>query len=354
MRILDRYIGRTVAAAIGVAVLALVLVFLLFDLLDELGNVGRGNYGVMQALWYVALIAPRRAYELAPMAALIGALFGLSSLISSGELTAVRAAGVPLSGVVWAVMKTGLAVMLLAALIGDRVVPYTDEAATTGRSIALASQIAMKTRNGFWARDGASYINIRTVLPGGRVQDVFIYDFDPLNRLQVATHAASAQYVDGRWVLEGIEQTVIHPDRTERRTIERAAWKPLLKPELINIVVVKPSSLSIADLVDYIGYLKRNRQDSQQYRQALWSKIVYPLSAAVMVFLAVPIVLRSPRGVPTGQRMMVGAFVGLAFHVVNQGSGHLGVVLSLSPALAVTLPTLATFAIGAWMMRTVR
>ncbi len=350
MRLLDRYIGRTVTGAIFVVAVALVLVFTFFNLIDQLEDVGRGAYGMANMLAYVLLSVPRLAYELLPMAALIGALMGLSVLVGNGELTAIRAAGVPLWRVVMAVMKAGFLVMIIAMAVGEFVAPPSEQSARNLRSFAIASQIALKSRNGFWARDGSSYINIRTVLPGDRVRDIFIYEFDAGNRLQVSTHAREAFYSDGRWILQGITQTDLR-DGVEQRSIERAAWESLLRPDLINMVVIKPNSLSMYDLAKYIGYLHDNGQDAQRYRQALWNKIVYPLATAVMVFLAVPLVLGSARGVNIGQRILAGAFIGLAFHVLNQGAGHLGVVLEMNPALSATLPTLLTLGAAVVLMR---
>ncbi|MCC7412545.1 MAG: LPS export ABC transporter permease LptG [Gammaproteobacteria bacterium] len=353
MRILDRYIGRTVIGAIFVVEVVLVLVFSFFALIDQLDDVGRGNYGVMQMLAYVALSAPGLAYELLPMAALIGALIGLGTLVGNGELTVVRAAGVPLWRVIAAVVKAGFVVMIAALIIGELVAPPSEQAARNQRSIALAAQVALKTRNGFWARDGSSYINIRTVLPGDRVQDIYIYEFDRENRLQVASYARRALYADGQWLLEGLRQTDFRRAKVKRRLVPRAAWESLLNPDLISMVVINPNSLSMYDLVNYIGYLNENGQDARRYQQALWIKLIYPLATVVMVFLAVPMVFGSPRTGNIGQRVLIGAVIGLVFHVFNQGAANLGLVLDMNPALSVTLPTLAALVIAVLLMRRV-
>lgn len=58
-----------------------------------------------------------------PMAALIGCLVGLGTLASNSELTIMRAAGVSLSRIVWAVMKPMLVLMLAGILVGEYVAP---------------------------------------------------------------------------------------------------------------------------------------------------------------------------------------------------------------------------------------
>ena len=104
MHKLDRYIGTSVFLAILSVLGIIVGLALLFAFIDELGDLS-DSYGTLEALIYVVLTLPRRAYEMLPMAALIGCLIGLGSLASNSELTIMRAAGVSIGRIVWAVMK---------------------------------------------------------------------------------------------------------------------------------------------------------------------------------------------------------------------------------------------------------
>lgn len=351
MKTLDRYIGRAVAGAILTVTVVLVAVFSFFKFIDELDAVGRGSYGVLQVAEYVLLSMPHLAYELFPMAALLGSLIALGNLVATSEITVIRAAGVSLGRIVLSVLKAGVVIMVIAVIVGEFIAPPSEQVGRHRRSIAQSDQIALKTKHGFWARDGASYINIRRVLPGNRVEDIYIYEFDEDHRLRVSTHARSAEYRDGRWLLNGIKQTDIGDERITGRQVDQAVWDSLLRPALINVVMIDPASLSMRELSGHISYQRANAQDSQRYEQALWTKVVYPLATGVMVFLAVPLVFGASRSVGVGQRIMLGAVIGLVFHIVNQAAGHLGVVYHLSPALSVAAPTLVVLGVGIVLLR---
>ena len=132
---LDRYIGQSVLMAI-LAVLGIILgLASLFAFIDEMSDLS-DTYTVMEAGNFVLLTAPRRLYEMLPMAALIGCLIGLGSLASSSELTIMRAAGVSIGRIVWAVMKPMLVLMLVGVLIGEYVAPVTENKAQADRSLA--------------------------------------------------------------------------------------------------------------------------------------------------------------------------------------------------------------------------
>ena len=90
---LDRYIGKSVFLAI-LAVTGIILgLASLFAFIDEVKSVS-DTYTIMDVFSFVMLTAPRRMYEMLPIAALIGCLIGLGSLASNSELTIMRAAGV--------------------------------------------------------------------------------------------------------------------------------------------------------------------------------------------------------------------------------------------------------------------
>src|SRR5450631_250529 len=80
MQTLRRYLWREIAGATVFVLLALVGVFALFDIINQLADVGRDNYRFGIALVFVALLVPAHAYELMPIAALIGTIYALSKL----------------------------------------------------------------------------------------------------------------------------------------------------------------------------------------------------------------------------------------------------------------------------------
>jgi lipopolysaccharide export system permease protein len=127
MNILSRYLSREVAMATMVVLLALTLLFAFFDLIHELSDLGKGNYRVAGALLYVALSIPSRAYEIFPVAALIGALYALSQLASHSELTVMRVSGLSLAQVARAMLPVGLALLATMLLIGEAVAPGAEK-----------------------------------------------------------------------------------------------------------------------------------------------------------------------------------------------------------------------------------
>lgn len=353
MRVLDRYIGTSVLLSIFITLVILVVLVGFVTLMDELGSVGTGDYTTADVFYYVLLILPRRAYEVFPMAVLLGSLVGLGGLANNSELVAMRAAGVSLARIIVSVLKAGILAMLVVLVIGEAIAPNTEQYAERMRASKMSQQITLKSKHGFWARDGGSFVNIRQILPGSQLRDIYIYEFSQERELQVSTHADFAQYQEGRWLLRGISQTRFLTDGVESRSLDEATWDSLLNPNILNVVVVRPTMLPVWGLYQYIDFMHANGQEATIYEVAFWSKVIMPLITLVMVFLAVPFVFGVLRSVGIGQRIFAGSLLGLAFFLLNKVLGHMAVVYSLNPLFAAAVPGLLFLGIGFWFVRRV-
>ena len=139
MRTLSRYVGRDVLLATLLIFGALLGLFAFFDLIHELGDVGRGNYTLSSALLFVALQLPSRMYELFPAAALIGTLFAMAQLVANSEYTVMRASGASLAQVTWALVRVGIPLAVATFLAGELIAPPAER---------LAQQIRAPSRGG--------------------------------------------------------------------------------------------------------------------------------------------------------------------------------------------------------------
>lgn len=354
MKLIDRLIGRAVLSGALMVLVVLVALLGVMDFVGELGDVGRGTYGVLQAMEYVGLTMPRRAYELLPMAALIGSLLGLGTLANNSELVVIRAAGVSLARVIASVLRVSVVLMLVGLVLGELIAPFTEQLAQDRRAAALTEEFSNRTKSGFWVRDGDSYINIRRILPGAQLVGVSIYKFDGDQRLRAATFARHGRYADGEWRLRDIHETLFDGDRARTVAIPQMIWSTTLDPQLVHIVSVEPEELSLWGLHQFIDYLRDNDLATRRYEIAFWVKAFSPLATLVMVFMALPFVFGSLRAVSIGQRILVGTFLGIALQVLSRSFGYLGQVYNLNPVFAAAFPTLLFLAIALVLMRRVR
>lgn len=351
MKILDRYVAAAVVTGTAIALLVIVGMDIFFNVISQIDDVGKGSYTLYGMLQYIALITPQGAYELFPMAALLGSLIGMGMLAANSELIAMRAAGVSVWRIVQSVLQTGVLLLLVAVFVGEVVAPAAEQYGQQLRAEATNKRVSFLGSHGLWMRDENYYINAGMVLADEVLADLEVFEFDAAGKLLMATRAARAQYAGGEWVLHEVRQSDFSDGRVEVSHLDEVAWPSLLTPELLSIVVLKPQNMSARDLGQFVAYLDENGLDTMEYRYAFWGRFMTPLATLVMLFISVPFVFGGLRSVTAGQRIFVGILVGFGFYLVSQIASQMGQVYNLNPLFAMLAPIILFLAIGMRAMR---
>ncbi len=354
MKLLDAYIGRAVLFSTGVVMFVLLALFAFATFAGELDRVGQGNYDVWTAAEYSALLLPRLAYQLFPLVALLGSIIGLGMLASNSELVVMRAAGVSLKRMSWSVMRVGLVMLALMIVMGEFVAPKAELYAQSLRAQALSEKISFRSDQGLWVRDGNKVVHIRDLLSESEVVNVSIYEFNPDNSLNTVTKAHSAEINGDGWTLQRVSQSQVSVEGVTSVQYQSLAWDSLINQKLLSVVTVKPEFLSVVGLYGYIDYMQRNGLDAGLYQLALWRKVMSPLAAGVMIFLAIPFVFGSLRSVGIGQRIFVGTLLGIGFYLLDQTIGQMSLVYGVPAYLGVMVTPLLFLVLALVLVRRVR
>lgn len=349
-RTLERYLARQIFAAVGFVLLGFLSLFAFFDLIHELGDLGRGNYHLRQVFLYVLLSLPAHAYELFPVVVLIGTLYVLAHLASNSEFTVMRGSGLSPGGAGLALARVGLIFVVTTFVVGEWVAPAADEAAQKLRMHAMSSLIGQEMRSGLWFKDERAFINVREARTASKLNDVRIYQFDDNDRLRLARSAAQADYLgDGRWKLIDVAQTKFTPEGPRVEHFASTEWHSSVNPEMIDVLIVEPERMSAWKLYKYTEHLAGNRQKTERYEIAMWKKLFYPLATLVMMALALPFAYIQARAGMVGIKVFSGIMLGTFFHMLNSLFSHIGLLRDWPPVAAAALPS-ATFFLAAILM----
>ncbi len=345
MRTLTRYIGRDVLYATLLIFLALIGLFLFFDLINEMRDVGKGGYTLVSAVLFVALHIPSRIYELFPVAALIGTLFAISQLVSTSEFTVMRASGASVTQIGWAVIRVGIPLAIATFLAGEYVAPPAERLAQTVRAAAMGNAtgvVAQQFESGFWFKQDLTFVNIRTVLSDMTLVGVRIYEFDRDLRLTAVRSAESGRFQgEGRWNLEQVKVTEIGRDSATTSSMPSWTWTTVLQPSILTVYQVAPERLALSTLYDNIRVLGTNAQKTSRFEIAFWSKVLYPVAVLVMMVLALPFAQFQRRAGGVGFRIFAGTMLGLAFWLIQQLFSYLGVLNDWAPLFSAAFPLVA-------------
>ncbi|WP_444885813.1 LPS export ABC transporter permease LptG [Microbulbifer sp. PSTR4-B] len=345
---LDMYIGRTIALAVFVVLLIILGLDIISAIIDQLGDLKR-DYGFSQAIQYVMWRLPGRIYEQLGFSALVGCMVGLGTLAGTSELTVMRAAGVSIGRIAWAVMKPIILLIFIGLALAEFVIPKTNVIAENNKARALGELEASGLESGLWLKDSGEFVHFNAALPDGELYGVTRYHFADNRELQWVEFSERGQFQNEQWLLKNSRSTQFLGEDTQSKDLPTSVWKAEVSPELFALIVPLPSDLSPRNLWDYGTYLDRKGEDSGRYWLEFWKKILQPLTIASLVMVAISFIFGPLREVTTGLRVFTGIMVGIIFQTVQGILGPSSLVFGFPPLLAVLLPVLLCFGAG-WLL----
>jgi lipopolysaccharide export system permease protein len=346
VKLVDRYIGRAALLGILLVWFAMTVLFLVFNLLDELRST-QNDYGTGDALWFSVLTIPRMAYQVFPVSALLGALVGVGGLAAGNELVAFRTSGISRVRLALAALVGAGLLTVPVMIMGEWVAPAAEQQARAFRLSERIGQPIIGGPRGMWMRDGEDIVNIqRPLLYADRGQQsvefnqVVIYNFSGESDLESITRADSATHDGERWTLEQVSTYRFSEKgaRLSRNALQ--SWPTEVKPELLDSAVTRPKLLSVRSLWDYLGYLGENGLDDRVYQAAFWEKILFPFTVIALVLAGMPFVFGQARSHNVGVRLFFGMTVGGVFIIVSRGVQKFGSVYELPSPLTISVPIL--------------
>ena len=354
MKILDRYIRLHIAGGYLLVMAVLISLFTFLDFIDQLDDMGKGDYRLRDIIVFVVLMAPRRLLDLMPATALLGGTLALGSLAGSNQLVAMRAAGVSVAQIGWAVMKAGLMLVLAVVVLTEFIVPPLQQKAYERQLITMGRIRALRTDQGFWSRDGMRFINIRQIRNGRIPTDINIYEFNERGQLQNFIHAENADIIQrDHWILNGVWRKTVDGQTITMARLPSQSWRPFLDDAQFQALQYPADSLSPSDLYQYIHYLQSGKQDTRPYELQFWQKVALPFTTGAMALLSIPFVFSLPRLSNAGQRILAGAITGIVLYFLNLVIANLGMLLNLNIPLLVLFPVLMILGFAWWLLRRV-
>ena len=350
MRLIDAHLRNAMLGLCLVVALALAGISGFVTLVEELDDLGQGDYNLALVGLVTLLKMPELLYEMFPLIVLLGAILGLGGLAAGGELIVMQAAGVSVYRLAWSVGKAGLVLGLLVLLMGEFAVPETKRLAEDIVSQARFGAVQGGSQ-GVWLRQGDEYIRIGALdSPRSASQLQALQVNRDSYQLTRSMTMESAAFKRGRWVANGVRVTRIAPDGVQVEEMPQAEWDVNLEPDVLQLFVLKAEGLSLRGLYQYIRYLRANGLDATAPEYAFWRKLAAPLTVLVMVVLAVPFVLGPLRDTGAGERLFIGVMIGIGFYVLNEVAGSLGQVYDWPAALAALAPTAGLGGIALWRL----
>ena len=241
---LDRHITISFLGGCLPVMLLLLSLFSFLTLAEELEDVGKGSYELLDALLVVLYTLPARLVELLPVTMLLGGLMGLGALANQQELIAMRAAALSSVRVSVPIAKLSIALICVVMLLQAWIIPILEYGATQVRAQTLV-EAGGDSGTEFWTRNDCQFIRIGDIQRDRTLSDVEIYQFDTNGKLKQLLQTHRAELLDeNTWLLHDVRRTELAGEQSETRIETRLIWEDLLTGEQAQTLITPAQALA--------------------------------------------------------------------------------------------------------------
>jgi LPS export ABC transporter permease LptG len=358
----DRYITKRLLPPLLLVVFSTALLYVVADLSSNVEDMARNSVPAGVILAYYANLVPQVFLDVTPFALMIAVLILLTLLERQQEMTALKAAGISL-------FRLTIPVLLVAAVsaaslwvLGEVVVPNANREAQRlldrikGRETTRTYRAS--DRQWLLSRDSESLYNfLRYDDPSNTLIRFTMFRVDENMELRFYLFSRRVRFFDGVWVADSGWFRQIFPDGTDEFRRITAPMKLEIPegPGYFGQEYRRPSEMSVGELASYIRELVDSGYRPNKLIVRWHQKFAYPLSAFVMVLLALPFGLnRGGRRVTTMQGVAVALTLGIAYFMSTALFGRLGEVDVLPPIIGAWAPVVLAILFAINRMTTLR
>ena len=358
MTLLDRYLGGRLLAMLFKITGALVLIFILIDLLTQrraviLRNDVPWNVVLEYYLTYTPQILVK--YQIAGLAMLVSGLLVLGEAAQNNEVTAALAGGISLSRLARTpvLIAVGLAVALFF---------FQDTIGVVATRQANQLEARYFSKKGQSKRTGVSWPHLagdwtchtlkfnRLALTG---ENVLMHSTRPDAVEQILARRIFWDPDVRKWFIEDGRWLVLDPQKDWQGPVNRVTLQPapiVETPEELFALDEPPETKSASALAADIRHAEHQGMPVTSHWTDLHAKFAQPAMCAVMIWLAIPFALRLRKG---GLAMGFGVSIaiGLIYLILCRVSMGLGHIDRLTPFVAAWLANVVFLVLGLVLFR---
>ena len=362
MKLIDKYLFRTMALPLAYCVAGFTLIYVIYDLFENLSDFVEAETPLFQVLQFYACLMPSVIIIIMPISLLLATLYSLSQLSKNNEITAMRASGISLYRLIIPFIIVSSFTTISVAAIHETVGPWSaywtemfvkQERKKHEYSVHLVQNLAVKNNvdNRIWmiGEFDSQNFEMRNVEVVQQREDG-----SDLHKVQ----AKEAQWLDGRWWFSDISTQDYdprgHPKGAAKFVLRREMTDLNETPKMFLNEIKDPEFLSSWELV---GFLKSHEDLSSttvaRVKTDLHHRLAMPWTCFIVTLLGIPFGVQTARkGAFLGVALTIGLFFG--YYVLITVGLAMGKKEVLEPWFAGWMPNLFFLSIGSALIYRMR
>lgn len=355
MRILERYILKSVLGIFFQCLLTFLFLYIIVDVFSHLDEILKHQVSLNILRHYYLAYLPIIFVQVAPIACLLSTLYTFGKLNRNNEIIAMRSSGLSIFQITKTAIIFGILISVFVFWANDRLVPSSSSLTekikghmesntkkTQGKEQEFISNLSM-----YGLKNRLFFIN--KFYPAiNTMEGITILEHDEKQNMTKKIVANKGIYNDRIWRF----YQVITYDFDENVQIKQ---EPLyFEEEIMNIPetphdfltqMLHPDFMTISQLDDYIWRLSKSGATTviRNLKVDLYQRFTFPLTSIIIIFLGIPFSVMMKKRATGLSSVGLSIMVGFLYYVLNAVSLALGKAGVLVPIMAASLSHILAF-----------
>lgn len=361
---IESYILKNFLSVFILTLLGSTLLFVVFDFFERLRVFLKEKAEIIDAVSYLLLKIPMIIHLMTPIAVLIGTLISIGRLSQLSEITAMRACGVSIYRLAKPILIVATFLTLINFILGESLVPWATKKVDQIYQLDIKKKLekGAYSKADFWHRSENKLIKVALYdSKNSELRGINIYEldnnFDFIRRIDSNLAKWEGERIG--WVLNGVVESSALVNESQNIASDRSFIinkfdaLPLQineKPEDFYNIKRESKTMTYLELKEYIKKLKVEGVSTVKYQVELLSKISLPFVNIIVVLLAFPFGVISSRTGNLTKRFLIGASLGLGFHLLHGLATSLGAAELLPPLVSAWTANIFLGLLGLFLM----
>lgn len=337
MPILAKYISREFLKTLLISLGAFIAIYLVVDIFQ-----GMRMFMDFKPPFYIVaklylLKIPKIVSQVTPVAVLLSTLLTLGLLSKNSEITAMKSSGISLYIIVSPILAIALMISIFSFLFSEYIVPYTNKEVRFIERVTVRRETPKSffKQNKIWYRGDNSIYNIQLFEPDANtLKGITIYYIDNGFKLTKRIDAREARWDGTTWRFYDAKEETFTNGQIPVIIYKEIPIKLPESPEDFKIEKRETEDMGYAELKEYLKKLRKEGYDSTTLSSDLYSKISFPFTSLIMVFIGIPFALKGGRTGGIAFGVGISVLIGFGYWLIMSLGISLGRVEALPPLLA--------------------
>jgi lipopolysaccharide export system permease protein len=349
MRILDRYILKSVLAIFLSCIFVFLFLYIVIDTLTHLEDLLKQKAQIDILIHYYLYYLPIMFVQVAPFACLLSTLYTFGKLNQGNEIIAMRASGLSILQVSKTVIIFATLVSLFVFWANDNLVPKSlfqaqkirTQIEEGGKNVKLKKQEVILNLSLYGLKNRLFFIN-KFLIPSNTMEGIVILEQDKQQNLTKKIVAGKGVYEDGLW---RFYQSITYDFDKNGQIIKEPQY---FEEELMDITETphdfisqgqRPDVMTIKQLNNYILRLSVSGASTviRNLKVDLYQRFTWPFTSLIIVLLGIPFSLMIRRRSAGLSSIGLSIVVGFLYYIVDAVSIAFGKSGYLLPFLSASL-----------------